>query len=270
MTNTPFSITIAGSLGRMGITLMKEVLASPYAELVAGGVRADSRHRITPTLKRHNLAELDMPFSHDSKELVAMGDAIIDFTTPEHSLELAQQAAAQNKIHVCGTTGFTDEQMAALQDFATKTPIIWAPNMAMGVNLVAALTQKVAATLDESFDIEIVEMHHRYKADAPSGTALLLGEAAAKGRDVALEQAAVKTRDGHTGPREEGTIGFATLRGGDVIGDHTVMFAGEGERIELTHKSSSRHIYARGAVKAALWAADKPASFYSMKDVLGI
>ena len=263
-------IAIAGCLGRMGLTLMKQVLATPNADLVAGSVREDQPKRRETILMREGLAGLDIAFVTNPEDLFASADAVIDFTTPEHTLALASEAARTGKIHICGTTGLSDAQHEQLTTYAEKCKIIWAPNMAVGVNLVAAMVEKMAATLDPDFDIEVVEMHHRYKTDAPSGTALLFGEAAAAGRKVSLQDKAVRTRDGHTGPREEGTIGFATLRGGDVIGDHTVMFAGDGERIELNHKSSSRHIYATGAVRAALWAKEQPFGKYTMKDVLGL
>ena len=263
-------IAIAGCLGRMGLTLMKQVLTTPETDLVAGSILADQEPRRATLLARDGLADLDIAFVTDSKALFADADAVIEFTTPEYTLELAAEAARTGKVLISGTTGLSDEHHAQLADYAKDCRIIWAPNMAVGVNLVASMVEKIAATLDPDFDIEVLEMHHRYKADAPSGTALLFGEAAAAGRNVSLAENAVRSRDGHTGPREEGTIGFATLRGGDVIGDHTVMFAGEGERIELTHKSSSRQIYASGAVRAALWAKDQPHGKYDMKNVLGL
>jgi len=173
-------------------------------------------------------------------------------------------------VHVIGTTGFDAAGEALINDAAAKATIVKAGNMSLGVNLLALLTQKVAAALGEDYDIEIVEMHHRMKVDAPSGTALMLGEAAAKGRGVPLGEKSVRVRDGHTGARKPGDIGFATLRGGSVVGDHTVIFAGDGERIELTHLAADRGIFARGAVKAALWGKGRAPGLYSMADVLGI
>ena len=202
--------------------------------------------------------------------LVAACDAIIDFTVPAVTVLNAELAASAGKVLVIGTTGIDAAQTRAIEAAARHTPIVWSPNMSLGVNLLMGLVEQVAATLGPDYDIEIVEMHHRMKIDAPSGTALGLGRAAAAGRGVALEDVWVKSRDGHTGKREGGTIGFATLRGGDVVGDHTVMFAGLGERVELTHKAADRRIYARGAVRAALWAKGRAPGLYGMKDVLGL
>ena len=179
--------------------------------------------------------------------------------------------AAQAKVaHVIGTTGLDETQQAALERAAVHTPLVVAGNMSLGVTLLASLVEQVAKALDADYDIEVLEMHHRRKVDAPSGTALLLGRAAAAGRGVALGEVAQRVRDGHTGARPRGKIGFATLRGGDVVGDHTVIFAAEGERIELTHKASTREVFARGAVKAALWAQGRAPGLYSMKHVLGL
>ncbi len=169
-----------------------------------------------------------------------------------------------------GTTGLDPEQTRRLEAHAQRIPIVWAPNMSLGVNLLLGLVERAAAALDAGYDIEIVEMHHRHKVDAPSGTALALGRAAARGRQVALEEAAVRVRDGITGPREAGTIGFATLRGGDVVGDHRVVFAGLGERLELAHIATDRRIYARGAVHAARWTEGRAPGLYGMSDVLGL
>jgi 4-hydroxy-tetrahydrodipicolinate reductase len=174
------------------------------------------------------------------------------------------------KVHVIGTTGIDERGDAAIRNAGTRARIVKSGNMSLGVNLLAGLVKKVAATLGDDFDIEIVEMHHRQKIDAPSGTALLLGKAAAQGRGVTLEQRSVRVRDGHTGARNPGDIGFATLRGGTVVGEHAVIFAGNAERIELTHRAESREIFARGAVRAALWARDKEPGLYDMSDVLGL
>ena len=185
-------------------------------------------------------------------------------------MEFARLAAKSGTAHIIGTTGFDAASEAAIAEAAKKTAIVKAGNMSLGVNLLVALTKQVAAALGNDFDIEIVEMHHRMKVDAPSGTALMLGDAAASGRKIALADHSVRARDGHTGPRKPGDIGFATLRGGSVVGDHTVIFAGEGERIELTHRAADRGIFARGAVKAALWAKGRAPGLYAMTDVLGI
>lgn len=240
-------IGIYGCNGRMGQTLMKAVEAAEGAELVGGADKGD-----------------------DIKALVDKADAIIDFTRPEATLDLAEIIAEQGKVQIIGTTGFTDEEFAELKSYGAKARIFQAGNMSVGVNLMNALIQKAASLLDESYDVEIVEMHHRHKVDAPSGTALMMGEAAANGRGVSLKDKQVLSREGHTGERNSGDIGFATLRGGSVIGDHTAIFAGDSDRIEITHKSSSREIYAEGAIKAAIWANSQPNGFYSMQDLLSI
>jgi 4-hydroxy-tetrahydrodipicolinate reductase len=203
-------------------------------------------------------------------EMFAAVDAVIDFTAPAATAAHAALAAEAGCAFVAGTTGLEDEHRAALRAAAKRVPVVWAPNMAAGVNLLFALTERVAQALGPEFDIEIVETHHRHKVDAPSGTALALGEAAAAGRGVALRDVRESGRDGITGARARGAIGFASLRGGDVVGDHTVVFAGAGERIELTHRAASREIFANGAVRAALWTAGRAPGLYGMKDVLGL
>ena len=201
----------------------------------------------------------------DAEALIKKSDAVIDFTSPEVSLGFARLAAKHKKIHVIGTTGFTEAQLAELKKLASKTPIFWSPNMSIGVNLACILTQKAAELLDASYDIEILEMHHRYKKDSPSGTALLFGEAAANGRKTKFTR---NVKHDRSGERKVGDIGYAVLRGGSVIGDHSVIFAGDNDRIEITHKSSSRDIYASGAIKAAMWLKTKKPGFYNMKDML--
>jgi 4-hydroxy-tetrahydrodipicolinate reductase len=182
----------------------------------------------------------------------------------------AELAAAKGVAMVIGTTGLSPEQAKRVEAAAARTPIMWAANMSLGVNILHALVERTAALLDPAYDIDILEMHHRHKIDAPSGTALALGRAAAAGRQVKLEEVWRKTRDGHTGARPAGEIGFATLRGGDEVGFHTVMYAGTGERLELTHRAFSREIYAAGAMKAAQWAIGRKPGLYDMKDVLGL
>jgi 4-hydroxy-tetrahydrodipicolinate reductase len=197
-------------------------------------------------------------------------DGIIDFTVPAATVRLAALAAETHLVHIIGTTGTSAEDDAKIAEAAKKTAIMKSGNMSLGVNLLAVMTRKVAAALGEEFDIEIVEMHHNKKIDAPSGTALLFGDAAAVGRGIDLKTHSERGRDGHTGTRKTGTIGFASLRGGNVAGEHSVIFAGADERIELTHKATDRMIFARGALKAALWARGKPPGLYSMLDVLGL
>jgi 4-hydroxy-tetrahydrodipicolinate reductase len=195
---------------------------------------------------------------------------VLDFTSPASTLAFAALSAQARIVHVIGTTGLSAADEAKIEAAARHATIVKAGNMSQGVNLLAVLTAEVARALGPEFDIEILEMHHRHKRDAPSGTSLMLGRAAAGGREVSLQERGVKVRDGDVGPRREGDIGFAALRGGDVVGEHRVIFAGPGERIELAHIATDRGIFARGAVKAALWARGKDPGLYSMRDVLGL
>ncbi len=254
----------------MGRQLIKEVLLSEGAELSGALEQAGSPHLGEDVSKLIHQDPVGIAITEDVETVISEADAIIDFTSPKATLNFAETASRLNTMHIIGTTGLSGEQEHTLEKYAHATPIVYAPNMSVGVNLLMALTEKVAAILDDSTDIEIVEMHHNKKVDAPSGTALGLGKAAANGRKVALADIACYTREGQTGVRPRGEIGFATLRGGDVIGDHTVIFAGAGERIELTHKASNRDIYAKGAIRAAFWANDQKPGLYSMQDVLGI
>lgn len=206
----------------------------------------------------------------DAAPALGGADVVVDFSTPAASVRLAGRLAEAGIAHVIGTTGFSNEDNAVIADAALRTVIVKSGNMSLGVNLLAALTRRVAATLDEGFDIEIVEMHHNRKVDAPSGTALLLGEAAAAGRGRTLDDCSERGRDGLTGPRKPGAIGFASLRGGSVVGEHMVIFAGAAERIELVHKAEDRMIFANGALAAARWTRGREAGLYSMADVLGL
>ena len=211
---------------------------------------------------------LGVAISTDEGKLFQASQVVIDFTRAEASARYARRAAETGTPLVIGTTGITAEQQQAIDDAAERVAIVQAPNMSVGVVLLAALVEEVARTLPPDFDIEIVEAHHRHKVDAPSGTALALGAAAAAGRQIGLESSAIRGRDGHTGARPRGAIGFASLRGGDIVGDHTVLFAGAGERIELTHRATSRQIYAVGALRAARWVIGRPPGRYDMRDVL--
>jgi 4-hydroxy-tetrahydrodipicolinate reductase len=206
----------------------------------------------------------------DIKPLLTGADGIVDFTVPAATITHAELAAQHRLVHVIGTTGLTAGDDAKIAEAAKRTVIVKSGNMSMGVNVLAALVRRVAMTLDHDFDIEIVEMHHNKKVDAPSGTALLLGRAAADGRKVDLDQRAARGRDGVTGARRAGDIGFAALRGGTVVGEHSVIFAGPAERLELVHKAEDRMIFARGALKAAQWARSQKPGLYSMADVLGL
>ncbi|MFO1242824.1 MAG: 4-hydroxy-tetrahydrodipicolinate reductase [Rickettsiales bacterium] len=261
-------LAVTGATGRMGKTLMRAIHDHEGTMLVGSTERADRLAEAAAMIAREEFEGAIVTNSLD--DLFAEADGIIDFTAPEYSLQVAEMAADMKKVHICGTTGFTPDQHKKMASYGNSARIVWAPNMSICVNLFIGLVEQAAKALDDDFDIEIVEMHHHKKQDAPSGTALALGRAAAEGRGVALDKEAVRARDGITGERKKGTIGFAALRGGDVVGDHTVIFAGEGERLELTHKASSRAIYANGAIRAALWAKKQKPGFYSMKDVLGL
>ena len=253
-------IGVTGCAGRMGKMLCQAVIEAGLE--LSGGTERSESPVIGQELGKGKVFA-------DIKELFSVSDAVLDFTAPAASVANAKAAAETGKVLVIGTTGLTEAQRAEVAEAAEKAPIVLAPNMSVGVNLLQALVEKVASILDPAYDIEIVEMHHRNKVDAPSGTALALGKAAAKGRGESLDKVACYERHGVIGARPAGEIGFATLRGGDVVGDHTVIFAGTGERIELTHKASSRAVFANGAVRAALWAAGQKAGLYSMRDVLG-
>jgi 4-hydroxy-tetrahydrodipicolinate reductase len=260
-------IAIAGASGRMGVALIKALSAHPTLELTAAGIRLGSESLARSHFESAGVSFAAEMMTDSTAQLFARADAVIDFTSPENTVGLAGLAALHKKILISGTTGLNSAQKEALIRAGESARVVWSANMSVGVNLLMALVEHTSAKLPEA-DIEILEMHHRHKVDAPSGTALALGEAAARGRDVSLGDVAVRTRDGHTGARKEGSIGFATLRGGDVIGDHTVMFASSGERLELSHKASSRDIYARGALVAAEWVSAKPNGFYTMRDVV--
>lgn len=262
-------IAVMGVAGRMGRELIRAINGQSGC-IVAGGVERPGSAVVGTDLGLlSGLNPLGVTATDDALELFTKVDAVLDFTTPKASVEFAGLAANARIVHVIGTTGFSEADEAAITAAARHATIIKAGNMSLGVNLLVALTRKVAAALDAEFDIEIVEMHHRHKVDAPSGTALMLGAAAAEGRGIALKDHSVRVRDGHTGVRRQGDIGFASLRGGNVVGEHTVVFAGEGERIELAHLATDRGIFARGAVKAALWGRGRGPGMFSMMDVLG-
>jgi 4-hydroxy-tetrahydrodipicolinate reductase len=253
----------------MGRMLLAETLATEGA-MLAGGVDRLQPGDLPDLGQLAGAKPLGILAGDNAAALFHAVDVVIDFTVPAASVAHAGLAAKAGKGLVIGTTGLDADQTRAIEDAARHAPIVWAPNMSLGVNLLLGLVEQVARSLGDDWDIEIVEMHHKHKIDAPSGTALGLGRAAAKGRGVALDDVSVRSRDGHTGARKQGTIGFATLRGGDVVGDHTVIFAGEAERIELTHKATDRRIFARGALRAALWTKGKSPGLYGIKDVLGL
>jgi len=263
-------LAVMGAAGRMGRELIRTIHAMEGCTLAAALEPAGSLATNEDAGILAGLGRINVPITNDPLDIIAKVDGILDFTIPKATVEFAGLAANARIVHVIGTTGFSDGDEAAIKAAARHATIIKAGNMSLGVNLLVAVTRKVAEALDSDFDIEVVEMHHKHKVDAPSGTALMLGQAAAEGRGVDLKSAGVRVRDGHTGPRRKGDIGFAALRGGNVVGDHTVVFAGEGERIELTHRASDRGIYARGAVKAALWGRGRGPGLFSMMDVLGL
>lgn len=263
-------LAIAGAGGRMGRTLTRIIHETDGCE-VAGGFEYPGSDYLGQDMGiLAGIGNLDIPVVDKPFELALNVDGFIDFTVPQASVTLCEVTAQARVVHVIGTTGFSKQDEKAIKAAARHARIVKSGNMSLGVNLLASLVKSVASALDEDFDIEVAEMHHRHKIDAPSGTALLLGDAAAKGRGIDLDNRSVMSREGHTGARNVGDIGFATLRGGSVVGDHTVVFAGPDERIELSHKAQSRDIFANGAVKAALWAQDKKPGLYSMGDVLGI
>ena len=263
-------LIVAGAGGRMGRTLVKAI-AETKGLALAGAIEGPG----SPLLGK-DAGELagtganGVKITSDAAALIDKADGIVDFTIPAATVALAALAAKSGKVHVIGTTGCSAADDTRIADAAKTATIVKSGNMSLGVNLLAALTKRVAKTLDAAFDIEVLEMHHNQKIDAPSGTALLLGQAAADGRGVDLKTHEIMSRVGHTGARKTGDIGFATLRGGSVVGEHTVMFAGPAERIELTHRAADRMIFARGALHAALWAAKQKPGLYSMLDVLGL
>lgn len=261
-------IAVMGAAGRMGRELVRAAHAMPGCT-VAGGIEPPGSLALGEDAGiLAGVGKLGVKISDDPLELIARSDAVLDFTAPRASVEFAALAANARVVHVLGTTGLSEADEAAVAAAARHATIIKAGNMSLGVNLLAALVRRVARTLDQDFDIEVLEMHHNRKIDAPSGTALLLGHAAADGRGIDLKARSVMGREGHTGARKAGDIGFATLRGGTVVGEHSVIFAGPAERIELSHKAEDRMIFARGALKAALWARGKKPGLYSMADVL--
>jgi 4-hydroxy-tetrahydrodipicolinate reductase len=264
-------LVVVGAAGRMGQTLIRTIHAAEDVTVAAAIERAGSPQLGKDAGEVAGLGPIGVPISDDPLPAFAKADGVLDFTAPAATVELAGYAAQARIVHVIGTTGCSADDDAKIAAAARHATIVKSGNMSLGVNLLAVLVEQAAKALDpRDFDIEILEMHHRHKVDAPSGTALLLGEAAATGRSIALADHSVRVRDGHTGARPAGAIGFATLRGGSVVGDHEVTLAGPGERVTLSHKAEDRTIFARGALKAALWARGKKPGLYSMRDVLGL
>jgi 4-hydroxy-tetrahydrodipicolinate reductase len=263
-------LIVAGAGGRMGRTLVKAIGETPGLALTGATESEGSALLGQDSGVLAGLAPNRIVVTSEVQPLTLAADGILDFTVPAATVKLAALAAETKIAHIIGTTGTSAEDDAKIAAAAQKTAIMKSGNMSLGVNLLAVLTRQVAQALDEEFDIEIVEMHHNKKIDAPSGTALLLGEAAAEGRRIDLGVRSERGRDGHTGARRRGAIGFASLRGGNVAGEHSVIFAGPDERIELTHKATDRMIFARGALKAAKWMHGRAPGLYSMLDVLGL
>ena len=263
-------IGIVGAAGRMGRMLIAEVLGVEGCQL-AGGTEPPGSGVLGQDLGLLiGAAEHGLSIGDDTGALFKASDAVVDFTHPDATAAHAALSGETGVALIVGTTGLEAQHMEALGRAAAKAAVVQAANMSVGVNLLLGLTEQVASALGDDYDIEIAEMHHRHKVDAPSGTALALGTAAAKGRGVNLEAVSDRGRDGEAGPRIAGDIGFSVIRGGDVTGDHTVIFAGPGERVELTHKAGSREIFARGAIRAALWTEGRAPGLYSMRDVLGL
>jgi 4-hydroxy-tetrahydrodipicolinate reductase len=263
-------LVVAGAGGRMGRTLIKAI-ADTRGLTLAGAVDAPGSAVIGRDAgELAGLGTNGIKVFADPAPLLAEADGLIDFTIPAASVVFAELTARHGRVHVIGTTGLKDGEEKLVAEAARKAVIVKSGNFSMGVNLIAALTKRVAKTLDASFDVEILEMHHNKKIDAPSGTALMFGRAAAEGRGIDLANRSARGRDGETGARKAGDIGFASLRGGTVVGEHSVIFAGPAERIELTHRAEDRMIFARGALAAAAWARGQKPGLYSMADVLGL
>jgi 4-hydroxy-tetrahydrodipicolinate reductase len=263
-------LIVAGAGGRMGRALVRVISETPGAVL-AGALEAPGSELLGKDAGvLAGLPANDVKLSADLWEMSANADGIVDFTIPAATIANVAIAAQRGLVHIVGTTGLSPSDMAVIKSVTSRATVVQSGNMSLGVNLLAAVVKRVAQSLDASFDIEILEMHHKAKIDAPSGTAFLLGEAAAAGRGIDLHAHSARGRDGQTGARTPGDIGFASLRGGSVTGDHSVIFAGPMERIELTHRAEDRTMFAQGAVKAALWARGKVPGFYTMTDVLGL
>uniref|UniRef100_A0A486XMB3 4-hydroxy-tetrahydrodipicolinate reductase n=1 Tax=Rheinheimera sp. BAL341 TaxID=1708203 RepID=A0A486XMB3_9GAMM len=263
------SIGIFGANGRMGRALIT-VANEQQLNLTAATVRTSSDFIGVDAGELAGVGKLGVPISATGADSIKQADIWVDFTMPDAMLAHLELALTAKKAMVIGVTGLTDAQYAKVQQAAEHIPIVWAPNMSVGVNLLLHLVQTAAKVMGNSADIEIIEAHHRFKKDAPSGTAMAIGASIAKALNRDLAEVAVYGREGMTGERQQQTIGFATVRGGDIIGDHTALFADLGERLEITHKASSRNTFAQGALRAALWLQNKQCGLYSMQQVLGL
>ena len=263
-------VAVVGASGRMGLCLLKAALAAENAELTVAVSRPESLAIGKDAGELAGVAAAGITVGDDLAALTDRFDVLIDFTRPDASMNYIDICRQAGKKVVIGTTGYNEAQKAAIAETAQDVPIVIAPNFSVGVNLSLKLLEMTAKVMGDYTDIEVIEAHHRHKVDAPSGTALRMGEvvAAALGRD--LKDCAIYGREGDTGARDRKTIGFSTIRAGDIVGEHTVMFADEGERVEITHKASSRMTFANGAVRAAVWLADKRQGLFDMQDVLGL
>lgn len=263
-------ICMIGATGRMGVEIIKAAALDDSCE-IASAVEYEGSPKIgTDALENAGIGNKGVMVTGDLLGAAESADVIVDFSGANGTKANMEKYKKAGKPLIIGSTGLDDSQIKAIEELSKNIPVILSSNMSMGVNLLAKLTEMAAGILGEDFDIEIFEAHHKHKKDAPSGTALTLGKAAAKGRNISLENAAVYERYGITGERQQGSIGFQALRGGDIAGDHTVFFCGDGERIELTHRASSRQTFAKGALRAAKWLKGKPNGLYSMNDVLGL
>lgn len=254
-------VAIAGGQGRMGLTLIELILASQNLDIAAVTLAPDEQ------IAENSPVDTSL-YTHDIASALQSADVLIDFTTPMTTTAHALACAQADVAWVIGTTGLDAEQQAAVEAAATQVPVCQSANFSTGVNLMLRLVELAASAVDHDTDLEVIEAHHRHKVDAPSGTALAIGEALAVGRGVSLQDTAVMAREGITGARPDGAIGFATIRGGDIVGDHTALFASDGERLEITHRAGTRLAFARGACRAAAWLTQRPAGLYDMQDVL--
>ncbi len=261
---------VSGACGKMGRRICTLMENDDLLELVGAVESPDNKHIGEDIGSVCGLGKKGITVKPDIADIIDEGEVIIEFSAPQATLDHTRAAAEHEKAMVIGTTGLSPQQIEEIKRLSVRIPIVMAPNMSLGVNILFKLVRDVAKTLKDEYDIEIVEMHHRFKKDAPSGTALKLAENAAEALGKDLNEVAVYGRQGHTGERKRGEIGIMSLRGGDVVGDHTVIFAGLGERIELTHKATSRDTFALGALRAAKWVIDKIPGLYTMEDVLGI
>ena len=261
---------VVGCGGRMGRMLVAEIVASEGCALAGGCAKAGTGYINQDIGELAGVGRLGISVGDSTEKLIRDSDVVIEFTTPAATATHAAQAAGLGKAMVIGTTGLSVKESDGVRQASRRIPIVWAPNMSLGINLLLGLVEDVARRLGPEWDVEIMEMHHRGKVDAPSGTALALGRAVATARGAAFEEVQQRGRDGITGPRRTGDIGFAALRGGDAVGDHHVIFAGAAERLELVHRATSRAIYAKGAVKAAGWVVGRSPGVYGLKEVLGL